>query len=87
MKMNEKWIPPEDIKDIPLEILAQIPEGYYYWLAEDPEVLRVALGVAIENDEVVIELPTVELSVQELEKIYLKKKIELIELMKKRWSV
>ena len=87
MEMNEKWIPPEDMNDIPLEILAQIPEGYYYWLAEDPEDLRVALGVAIENDEVVIELPTVELSAGELEKVYLKKKIELVELMMKRWSV
>ncbi len=86
MKMNEKWIPPEDMGDIPLEILAQIPKKYYYWLAEEPEVLRVQLAEAIEKDEVVIEI-VVELSVEELEKVYLKEKIELIRLMKKRWSV
>ena len=55
MKMNEKWIPPEDMEDIPLEVLAQIPEEYYYWLAEEPEILRVQLMEAIEKDEVVIE--------------------------------
>ena len=85
--MNEKWIPSEDMGDIPLEILAQIPEEYYYWLAEEPEVLRVALMEAVQKDEVVIIPIPVELSVEELERVYLKKKIELIELMKKRWSV
>jgi len=88
MKMSEKWIPPEDMSDIPLEILAQIPEDYYYWMAEDPEELRVALMEAIERGEVVIKSEiSVELSTEELEKVYLRKKIELIDLMKKRWSV
>ncbi len=86
MEMNEKWIPPEDIGDIPLEVLAQIPKKYYYWLAEEPEVLRVQLMKAIEKDEVVIEI-VVELSAEELEKVYLKKKIELIDKMIARWSV
>lgn len=84
--MSEKWIPPEDMADIPLEILAQIPEEYYYWMAEEPGVLRVALMEAIEKEEVVIEI-VVELSAEELEKIYLRKKIELIDRMIKRWSV
>jgi len=87
MNEKEKWVPPEDMAAIPLEILAQIPEEYYYWVAEEPEVLRVALMEAVEKDEVVIELVSVELSTEELERVYLKKKIELIELMKKRWSV
>jgi len=87
MSEKEKWIPPEDMADIPLEILAQIPEEYYYWLGENPEELRVALMEAIEKDEVVIELVSVELTAEELEKIYLRKKIELIDRMIKRWSV
>lgn len=86
MKMNEKWIPPEDMEDIPLEVLTQIPKKYHYWLAEEPELLRVQLAEAIEKDEVVIEI-VVELSVEELQRVYLKKKIELVELMTKRWSV
>ena len=85
-KMSEKWIPPEDMADIPLEILAQIPEEYYYWLGESPEELRVTLMEAIEREEVIIET-VVELTAEELEKIYLRKKIELIDRMIKRWSV
>jgi len=86
MKMNEKWIPPEDMSEIPLEILAQIPEEYQYWMAEEPTVLRVKLAEAIEKGEVTIDT-TVALSVEDLEKIYLREKIELVRAMKRRWSV
>ena len=84
--MSKKWIPPENVSDISPKILKQIPEEYYYWVAENPEKLRVALMEAIEKEEVVIDT-SVELSAEELEKIYLKEKIELVKLMQKRWRM
>lgn len=86
MNEKKKWIPPEDMADIPEKILLQIPEEYCYWMAESPEKLRIALMEAIEKEEVVIDT-SVELSAKELEKVYLKEKIELVKLMQKRWRM
>jgi len=90
---EEKWMPPEDMSVIPEEILAQIPEEYYYWMAEDPVELRTALEIAIQDGEVVIKTPA-ELNAQlesddseSLDDIYTQEKIELVRDMRERIGV